>query len=138
MELLKEIKKLKFPLGSYVVVGSGHMIALGLKKGQDVDIVVTKDLFEKCKGEGWKQVSWTYTDKLGHIYLRKGIVELYLDVNRGDFNPATEELIHRATIIDEVPFASLEDMLKFKKEYNNVNPKHLNDIKLIEKHMEKL
>lgn len=138
MDIFKEIKKLKFPLGSYVVVGSGHIIALGLKEGHDVDIVVTKELFEKCKNKGWKQVSWTYPDKLGHIYLRKGKVELYLDVNRGDINPTTEELIQRAVIIDGVPFASLEDVLKFKKEYSKVNPKHLKDIKLIEKHLESL
>lgn len=138
MNIFKELKELKFPLGSYVVVGSGHMIALGLKEGHDVDIVVTEDLFEKCKSEGWEQVTWTYPDKLGHIYLRKDKVELYLDVNRGDFNPTTEELIQRARVIDETPFASLEDILKFKREYSKVNPKHLNDIKLIEKHMKSL
>jgi hypothetical protein len=135
MDIFKEVKKLNFPSDSYVVVGSGHLVALGLKEGHDIDIVVTKDLFEKCKKEGWKQVKWTYPDKLGHTYLRKGNVELYLDVNKGSFNPTTKELLKRAVVINGVSFASLEYILKFKKEYNKVNPKHLKDIELIEKYL---
>jgi len=136
MNLIKEIKKLGFPPDSYIIVGSGHLSAIGLKEPHDIDIVVTKDLFAKCKKEGWEQMPFTYPDKLGHIFLRKGFTELYLDVNKGNFNPTIEELIQRAVIIDGVPFASFEDILNFKREYGKVNSKHLLDIELIEKHLE--
>lgn len=134
MNIFEEIDKLNFPSGSYVVVGSGHLIALGLKEGTDIDIVVTPELFEKCcQDASWEQIPWTYPEKLGQIFLRKGIVELYLDVNAGGFNPATMELIQRAVIINNIPFASLKDILAFKKEYLKTKPKHQKDIELIEK-----
>jgi hypothetical protein len=84
---------------------------------------------------GWEQVAWTFPDKLGHIFLRKGIIELYLDVNKGDFNPTAAELIHRVAVINGVPFVSLADLLEFKKEYSKVNPKHLGDIRIIENYL---
>ena len=138
MNIFEEVIKLKFPLGSYVVVGSGHLIALGLKEGTDVDIVVMPKVFEKCcRNPVWKQIPWTYPGKVDHIWLRRGVVELYLDVNSGDFNPSTEELIQRARVIRGVAFASLEDVLRFKKEYSKSKPKHLKDIKIIEKYLNK-
>jgi len=132
VDIFEEVSKLNFPLGSYVVVGSGHLIALGLKEGKDVDIVVTPELFSKClHNQLWKQIPWTYPEKVGHIFLRRGVVELYLDVNCGSFNPSTDELIQRAKIIEGVAFASLEDVLKLKIEYSETKPKHLMDIKII-------
>ncbi len=139
MNIFEEIHKLNLPPDSYVVVGSGHLIALGLKEGTDVDIVVTPELFEKCcRDDSWEQVPWTYPEKLGQIFLRRGIVELYLDVNAGDFNPSTAELIERAVIINNVPFASLEDILALKKEYLKTRPKHQKDIELIEQYIQSL
>lgn len=135
MNIVQEIKNLNLPIGNYVVVGSGILIAHKLKEGHDIDIVVSKQLFEKCKSEGWDQIPWTYEDKIGNNYLRKNNVELYLDVNKGDFNPSLEELLLSAEIIDDVPFASFQDILKFKKEYSKVNPKHLTDIVLIEDYL---
>ena len=118
-------------------MGSGHLIALGLKESTDIDIVVTPELFEKCyQDASWEQVPWTYPEKLGQIFLRRGVVELYLDVNAGDFNPSTAELIKRAVVIDNIPFASLEDVLAFKKEYLKNKPKHQKDIEVIEKYLE--
>jgi hypothetical protein len=42
-------------------------------------------------------------------------------------------LIRRADIIRGIPFASLDDVLKFKQAYNG--PKHWADIELIEKYL---
>lgn len=133
MNIFEEIRKLNFTFGQYVVVGSGPMVARGIKEARDIDIVVIPELFEKCKREGWEQTLWTYPEKLGQIYLRKGFVELYLDVNCSDFNPTTQELIKRAEIIDSIPFITLEDMLKFKKSYNK--EKHQQDIEATEKYL---
>ena len=131
MNLFAEIKKLNFPLDQYIVVGSGPIVARGLRMTNDVDIVVTPELFEKCKTDGWDQVPWTY-EKVGQIYLKKGNAELYLDVNCKDFNPTFIELRSRADIIQGIPFASLEDTKQFKKAYGK--SKHLKDIKLIEEY----
>lgn len=112
------------------------MAAHGIKEIHDIDIVVTSELFERCKNENWEHIPWTFPEKLGQIYLRKGVVELYLDINCGNFNPTIHELIQRADIIKGIPFASLEDVLKFKKEYNR--PKHARDIELIKAYLTRL
>ena len=138
MDILKEIKKLKFPLDSYVVVGSGPMAAHGLKEIHDIDIVITPKLFEQCKQTGWEQICWTYPEKTDEIFLRRSAVELYLDVNCGDFNPTTEELMQRAEVVNGIPFASLEDIMSFKIECVKTKPKHLRDIELIQKYFDSL
>ena len=133
MNIFEEVRKLNFPPRQYVVVGSGPMAARGIREIRDIDIVVSPEFFEKCKQDGWEQVPWTYSEKLEQVYLKQGVVELYLDVNCGNFNPKTDELIQRADVIDGIPFASLEDVIRFKKEYNK--PKHLADIKLIAEYL---
>jgi hypothetical protein len=135
MDFIKEVKKLNFSLGEYVIVGSGPMIIRGLKKAHDIDIVATENLFNKCKLEGWEIKPWTYPQKIGQIYLRQGNVEIFKDVNCGNFNPTIKELIERSEIIEGIPFVSLQDMLKFKREYNT--EKHLKDIATTEEFLKK-
>ncbi len=134
MNIFEKVKSLNFPTGQYVVVGSGILEAKGIRETHDVDVVVTPELFEKCKTEGWEQVPWTY-EKIDQIYLKKGEFEVYLDVNCRDFNPTFSELIQRAETIDDITFASLQDTINFKRAYNK--PKHLADLKLIEKYLQK-
>lgn len=136
MNIFEEIRKLNFPTGKYVVVGSGPMAVRKLREAHDIDIVVVPDLFEKCKNEGWEAVQWTYPERLGQWYLKRGLVELFLDVNCGNFNPTTEELIQRADVIDAIPFASLQDVVEFKRAYNK--PEHDRDLKLIEEYLRRL
>jgi len=133
MNVIEEVRKLNLPLGKYVVVGSGIMAAKGLKETHDIDIMVTPDIFQKFRDEGWEVVPWTYDDHKGQVFLRRGIFELYLDVNCGNFWPTTEELINRAEIIDGIPFASLSDTVSFKKAYGR--EKHLRDVVAIENYL---
>src|ERR1700733_10485656 len=86
MDIFEEVKKLHFPLGQYVIVGSGTMAAKNIRESHDIDIVVSEKLFNECKKAGWKILPWTY-EKPGQIYLKRGFTELYLDVNCRDFNP---------------------------------------------------
>jgi len=132
MNIIEEVRSLDLPLGEYVVVGSGILAAKGLRRTEDVDIVVSPTLFKKYRALGWEQMPWTY-EKKGQIYLKKGIFELYLDVNCKDFNPTLDELVQRAEVIDGVAFSSLEDTINFKKAYGK--PKHLEDVGLIREYL---
>ena len=133
MNIIEGIKKFNFPPGEYVVVGSGPMAVHGLKEARDIDIVVMPELFEKCRISGWEKMPWTYPEKVGQIYLKKGDVELYLDVNAGNFNPTTAELIERSEIIQGIPFITLQDMISFKKAYGR--EKHRKDIEIAEAYL---
>jgi hypothetical protein len=48
MNIVEEMKKLKFPQGQYVIVGSGPLVVRGIRETNDIDIVVSPKLFEKC------------------------------------------------------------------------------------------
>jgi len=125
MNIFEEIKKLDFSNDKYVVVGGAAMVARNIKETGDIDIVVTPDLFEYCKQNGWKE----HLKPNGEPGLKQGIMEVYLDVNCGNFNPSFEELRNRVEIIEDIPFCSLEDVMKFKIEYNR--EKDIKDIELI-------
>jgi len=133
MDIIEKIKKLDFPQGQYIIVGSGPMVVRAIKESNDIDIVVSVKLFEKCKQDGWEQLPWTYPDKLWQIFLRRGYIELYLDVNCKECNPTLKELLQRSDTIQGCSFASLEDVIKFKRAYDK--PKHLEDIQRIEEYL---
>lgn len=42
MGIFENVKKFNFPIGEYVVVGSGLLAALGLREASDVDVAVTQ------------------------------------------------------------------------------------------------
>lgn len=128
MTLFKEIKEQNFPIEKYIVVGGLSMEARGLKKTRDADLVVSPALYEYCKKAGWK----IHPTPNGGAGLEKGSIELYLSVGAGSFNPSFEELKAGEEIIDGIPFCSLEDVYKFKKEYNR--RKDQKDVKIINRY----
>jgi hypothetical protein len=130
MNIFEEIHNLNFSAESYVVIGGAAMAARSIKETNDIDIVVTPDVFEFCKQNGWEY----HSRPNGKPGLSKGVVELYLDVNCGKFNPSFQELRSRAEIINGVPICSLEDLLSFKTEY--ARQKDIQDIELIESYLQ--
>lgn len=130
IDVFKEVKALNFPVGEYIVVGSGIMAARGIRPAYDLDIVVTPKLFEQCRAEGWEVRPWTREGKIGKEWLKRGLVDILLEVNCGDANFSTEELLRDAEIIQDVPFISLERLVMFKKNYGR--PRDFEDVALIE------
>lgn len=136
VDIFQEIRNLNFPLGSYVVVGSGSLEAHGIREARDLDIVVTPELYDRCELEGWDK-QWHNTGQryVLHKHAHNIEVEVYLDVNCGNVQPTTPELIERADIIDDIPFVSLEDLLAFKKCYGR--PQDKPDVQKIEAQLAK-
>ncbi|MFA6158230.1 MAG: hypothetical protein WCV82_04195 [Candidatus Paceibacterota bacterium] len=133
MDIINQVKNLKLTKDQYVVVGSGIMAMHGLKEIHDIDIVVSPEIFEGCKNKGWKTMHYTYPDKPGEIYLKQGDIELYTDVNCRNFNPTLQELLSKAEYFSGIPFICLDDLIKFKTEYNR--PKDHKDIELMENYL---
>ncbi len=133
MEIIEQLRQLKLPKGQYIVVGSSLMQLYGLKICNDLDIVVSPELFHILQvSSDWESIPWTYVNKSNGVFLRKGDIEIYLDVNCGDFNPTLSDLLSRAIYIEGFAFASLEDILEFKRRYVLTKPKHSYDIELLE------
>lgn len=132
MNIFEKVKKLNLPFGKYVVLSGSALEGYGIRKSGDVDILVTTDVYEDLKSrEGW----------LEHIFDDGRRVVTKEDYEIGDnfyvvgkYEPTREHLIQTATIIQGVPFMSIEEVLKFKKSL--MRDKDVKDIALIEKYLE--
>lgn len=133
MDIFNQIKKLNFPSGQYIVAGSGILAAKGIRETKDLDMVVTPELFEKCRSEGWEVLPWTKEDIPGKDWLRKGDVEVYIQISRKTGGISAKELLKDAEIIEDIPFISLENLIDFKQEYGR--PKDFEDIEIIKNYL---
>jgi len=135
LSISKKVKELNLPLGKYVVVG-GAMEAMGIRQANDIDIVVTEDLFNELIRKGWPICECEKCRdmrKNGSRYrvLKSQGVDIFPDYSwRDKYLANTEELIKNANVIDGVPYVQLEELLKWKTAA--AREKDLKDIKLIE------
>ncbi|MFM2357492.1 MAG: hypothetical protein RJA61_229 [Candidatus Parcubacteria bacterium] len=133
INIFEEIHKLNFPSDQYIVVGSGIMAVKGIREACDLDIVVSQELFEKCKSEDWEVMPWTRSGKLGKEWLKKGITDLMLEVMSGDKTFDLKTLVKEGEKVQGVWFMSLSQLIFFKKEYGR--QKDFDDITLMEKYI---
>lgn len=127
-ELLQKVKDLNLPKGQYAIFGSGPMTVRNLKDANDIDIIVTENVFNECKNKReWRNGVST----CGSENLSKEGIEILKDWGPGEWNVA--ELIKNAEIIDDLPFVRLEDVVRWKRVY--AREKDFKDIKLIEDYL---
>lgn len=121
--LLEELRKLNLPKDQFAIFGSGPMGARGLKKCNDIDIIVKKDL--------WNDLIKKYPlKKDGDDRLLIGNIDVFKRWSPGEWN--VDLLIENADIINKIRFVKLKEVLKWKKKYNR--EKDIKDIKLIKKY----
>lgn len=125
MNIIEKIKELNFPKEHYVVVGSGTMDVLGIRKAQDIDISASEELFEMLKNSG----DWEEYEKYGRPFLKKDVFEINNQLNWDKYNTVLEEANKTALFIDGIPFLSLDELVKFKTASGR--EKDIQDIKLI-------
>ena len=127
-EILSKVKALHLPEGSYVVFGSGPLAAAGIREANDIDLYVSKEIHEQKEKEGWQFLDKSGSDRP----LVWDVFEMHDNWNFSSYNPTLVELFSRADVIEGVPFASLEDVRKWK--VVSGRPKDLADIKLIDEY----
>lgn len=134
MDLLKKIRGLNLPEKEFVVLGSGILEVKGIRKANDLDILIKEDLFKILK----ESTDWTYIQKTGKKggkidLLLKDNVQLYFHVyGEYSFNYFMEDK-ERVEEIENIYFSSLKDLLRNKKNWKR--EKDLIDIDLIENYL---
>jgi hypothetical protein len=123
-ELFKKAKDLQLPIGQYALFGSAPLGIRGLRECHDVDMIITKDLWEQCKSKNWE----TVIKSDGNQCFVIDSIEMGVDWFPGEWD--VNKLIEEAEIIDGLPFVKLEEVLKWKKLFNR--EKDQKDIKIIE------
>lgn len=128
-DVITELNRLGLPRGQYVVVGGAALAVRGIRETDDIDVVVTTELFEKLAESGWV-LQLRPNGKPG---LHRGSVEAYLDVDGDDFKRSLSWLLSRAEILRGHAFVDLETLAGFKASYGR--EKDLQDLNLIAAHV---
>lgn len=130
-EIFKRIEKFNLPTGQYAVFGSALLDVWGLRDANDLDIIVTPELFEQLKNEGWEEKQGN-----GFFILSRLDANVTTVQNRptdGDYNPDRIQLIKEAIEINGIPFVRVEEVIACKTAYNR--PKDLQDIKMLQDYL---
>jgi len=133
MDIFSRVKKFKLPTGQYAVFGSALLDVWGLRKAADLDIIITPELYQKLKKQGWEE-----RQAHGFPMLVKddaNVTTVQDKPTDGDYNPDRLQLIKEAIRIKGVPFVKVEEVIACKKAYNR--PKDWQDIKLLEDYLSK-
>jgi hypothetical protein len=131
-KFINEVKKFNLPVGKYTVVGGGALAARGLRETQDVDLMLTEELYEQLKNEGWEERE----KRPGYFHIYKDNAEaaknfLHIEGCKLD----SEEVIRNSEIIDGVPVMNLDDLVELKQTMGR--EKDLKDIEIIKNYKNK-
>ena len=125
-EIISKVKSLDLPINSYIVFGSCPLTVCGIREAKDIDLLVSKEIYQKLRNSGWKELYKNPRDKP----LVHDVFEAHENWNFSSYSPTLEYLLTNAINIDGVLFASINDVLKWKTASGRL--KDLTDIKLIE------
>lgn len=132
MNIIKKIKELNLPNDQYVIIGSGTMDVLGIREAQDIDISVTKELFNKIKESG----EWEEYEKYGKSFLKKDVFDINQQLDWESYNTTTTKANKSALFMEDIPFMNLDELIKFKTAMGR--EKDFKDIELIKIYLNKL
>ncbi len=117
-----------------VVIGSGILNALGIRKSHDIDAVVSTETLSKLLK---KYAVLKTTNEYGATLYTDGIVEFsdrwYMDDSMKDL--MYEDLIKHTVVIDGVRYVDLNLLLKVKEHLKR--EKDIPDIELIKEYLER-
>lgn len=130
-QIIDKVKSLNLTEGSYVVFGSCPLALVGLREAGDVDMLVNDETFARLRQDGWREVDKGKDDNpLAH-----DVFEAHNSWKFSAYNPTLQHLLATGTVIDGVPFASLDEVRKWKAASGR--PKDFADIELIDGYLSK-
>ena len=104
------------------------MVGRRLKETKDIDLLLSKDFIEELRNDDtWHHHPRIILTEEAGLVNNDGTIELYPTV--GGINLSFEDMKTREEIIEGIPFADLNDILKIKETYKR--KKDLKDIELI-------
>jgi hypothetical protein len=131
-DLISKINKLDLPEGHYMVTGSAILQLLGIRPAQDIDLLVSPQLFiELREKRGW-HVHPKYATSLDNAD-NTGGAKQSLDFMKQNYT--LKEALPLAYWHKGIPFMSLKMLLDAKTQLER--KKDLKDIQLIQEYLSK-
>ncbi len=122
---IEMVERLKLPSSEYIVIGGGVLEALGIRDTNDIDIVVSKNLYHQFKRKGWREY---IQDDGKHVLSHNGyqVMETYVGKSLRDLRP-------NLFTVQKVHFMGLEDLVACKRKMGR--KKDYEDIRLVEEYL---
>lgn len=130
-EIIDKVKSLSLPTGEYVVFGAAPMAIAGLRSANDIDMLVSIELWQNLQAAGWVELDKGGKDKP----LTYDVFEAHNNWDFSSYSPTLEHLLASSNVVDGVPFASLEEVRKWKAAWGR--PKDMQDVALIDSYTSK-
>ena len=130
----KKIQKLGLNPDNSIVIGSGILEALRLRKSKDIDIVATQEIYGSLKKSG----KFTVLENHGREILADDKFEIGTSWTVLGKSYRFQDFIDKSIIVDGVRYITLNFLYKAKKSWirrKNARQKDIEDVKLIEAHM---
>ncbi len=131
--IIEQVKGLKLPDGEYAVFGSALLEVLGLRESGDIDILMTRRLFESL-GSDWERFKYPNGDDGIRRGGEKAVEAFYYCNFLKMSEEVVEDMIVKAVDLGGVKFVSLDATAKWKNQFGR--DKDLRDVKLIKKYLE--
>jgi hypothetical protein len=131
-ELISKIKELNLPDGHYMVMGSAILQIFGIRIAQDIDLLVSPELFKELKEKrGW-HVHPKYSTSIDNADCTVGAKQS-LDFMRQNYT--LKDILSSAYWYEGIPFENLEMLIDAKTQLGR--EKDLKDIQLIKEYLSK-
>lgn len=120
--LAERVNDLRIPQDSYLIVGSGILHVLGIRKSNDIDLLVTTEVFSDLADRGWTVTTRDDgTSTVGHEDF---------DCMTDWYDKGLHEMLPEAQYVDGAPYLALSAVYRWKQELGR--EKDQADLKLID------
>jgi len=127
---LNKFRRLRYPKNEMLIVGSGTIALLGLKKNDDIDVWASQNIMRKLSRDKQFISKTSKMDGTTLYETRDGSIEI-----GGTFPPfkSLKEQLKKAIVIYGIHFQNPKDVLKWKQYMNR--PKDQEAIKLLKHYL---
>ena len=133
----KVLQKLSLNPNNSIVIGSGILQVLGIRKSKDIDVVASQDVYDSLKKSG----KFTVSKNHGREVLSDGIFEIGTSWKVLDKSYRFEDFTNDSIVINGVRYITIGFLYKAKKSWVDggyARQKDIEDVRSIEKYMSKL
>jgi len=131
----EQLKKLGLNSDNSIVIGSGILGALGIRKSNDIDLVITQEAYDILKKSG----KFSVEESHGREMLKKDLFEIATSWFILEKSYNFKDFLDNSTIIVGVRYLKLEFLYKIKKSWidnKTARPKDIADVELMKKYLE--
>jgi len=124
---INQMRRLRLPSNKVLIIGSGTLALLGLKRNDDLDLWVTDDLFKTLD----KYKDLVPVKKFGRLFYKTKDGNIEMSNTIPCTKGGIKDYLKRAIIVYGIHFKSVDDVIAWKKCMGR--PKDLKHIKMLEK-----